>query len=201
MVGTIKTCRGCNSELPIGSFWVRPSTGKHINLCRDCDRVRKSAWRRAAPGSQVTLTRKERHPLFHIWCGMRARCQFGWHHAFKNYGGRGIRISSRWRDSLDDFCRDLMAEIGPRPGPEFTLDRIDNDGNYEPGNVRWATRAAQASNRRQAVRLFLTHRGETRSLSAWAAALGLSYKGFYKRVWAGLTHDQIFAPRKRRASN
>jgi hypothetical protein len=64
----------------------------------------------------------------------------GW----KDYGGRGISMCSEWSDSFDSF----LAHVGPRPSDRHSLDRIDNDGNYEPGNVRWATRKEQQANRR-----------------------------------------------------
>lgn len=82
------------------------------------------------------------------WQRMIARChrptstQYGW------YGSRGIVVCERWRESFEAF----LADIGPRPSRRHTLDRIDNDGNYEPGNTRWATKREQALNSRPAKR-------------------------------------------------
>ena len=67
---------------------------------------------------------------------------------FHRYGGRGITVAAEWRHDFAAF----YAHVGPRPGPEYSIDRIDVNGNYEPGNVRWATRLQQARNKRRAKR-------------------------------------------------
>lgn len=85
-----------------------------------------------------------RHPLYSIWGGVKARCFNEKYHKYAAYGGRGITLAPEWRDDFFAF----VDGVGPRPGPSFSLDRIDNDGNYEPGNVRWATRSEQRSNTR-----------------------------------------------------
>lgn len=82
-------------------------------------------------------------PEYQTWAGMRKRCLQPNCKAWPNYGGRGIRISPRW-DSFENF----LADVGPKPSPAHSLDRIDVNGNYEPGNVRWATKVEQARNTR-----------------------------------------------------
>lgn len=83
-------------------------------------------------------------PEYTIWRQLKQRCSNPKDRAFKNYGGRGIHVCAKWRTSFTAF----LADVGPRPDPKLTLDRINNDGNYEPGNVRWATRSQQMLNTR-----------------------------------------------------
>ena len=77
------------------------------------------------------------------WRNMIYRCESPRHRAYQYYGGRGIAVYDEWRQDFTAF----LGHIGPRPSPDYSLDRIDNDGDYRPGNVRWATRSEQRRNR------------------------------------------------------
>jgi hypothetical protein len=85
-------------------------------------------------------------PEYRVWCGMKQRCFNPNDTSYRNYGGRGITVCDQWRCSFDVF----LADMGRRPGVHYSIDRIDNDGNYEPGNCRWVLPFQQAENKRVA---------------------------------------------------
>ena len=96
------------------------------------------------------------HPLYFTWLGIRARCCNPDSRSYKWYGARGIGMHDEWLHDPAAFIAWIEENLGPRPAgrgsrsyPLYTLDRIDNDGGYEPGNLRWATKAVQQGNRRR----------------------------------------------------
>lgn len=109
-----------------------------------------------------------------IWFAMRARCNKPQNKGYADYGGRGIKVCEKW-SIFEEFYKDM----GPRPEGS-SLDRIDNDGNYEPENCRWATPKEQSNNQRSS--LLIQHMDETMTLKQWCEKLNLSYIKIYRKV-------------------
>jgi hypothetical protein len=120
-----------------------------------------------------------RPPEYDAWAHMIRRCYTPTTKAFEHYGGRGITVCQRWRDSFEAF----LADMGPRPSAKHSLDRINNDGNYEPSNCRWATTDEQARNTRRNVKV--TFRGETKTVAEWGRALGFPREVLRRRIAVG----------------
>ena len=109
------------------------------------------------------------HELYSVWREMLKRCYYLKHPKNRCYGGRGITVCDRWRNSFLDF----VADMGPRP-EGMTLDRIDPNGNYEPANCRWATPLMQANNRRN--NLLYNWNDEHLTLQQWADRWGVDVR-------------------------
>jgi hypothetical protein len=92
-----------------------------------------------------------KHPLYGCWAAMMSRCCSQANRSYHRYGGRGVTVCLEWQDRLA-FIEWIEANLGPRPAGK-SLDRIDNDGNYEPGNVRWATVRQQSDNQERHARI------------------------------------------------
>lgn len=93
-----------------------------------------------------TIKRTKSQPTYTTWQAMKKRCYYTKHHSYKNYGGRGIVVCDRWKDSYENF----LTDMGERPSGT-TINRINNDGNYEPSNCEWATDKVQSLNKRKQV--------------------------------------------------
>lgn len=114
------------------------------------------------------------------WKEMKSRCCNPNDHAFARYGGRGIKVAVEWIDSFEAF----FEYMGTRPSADHSIDRIDNNGHYEPGNVRWATRKEQGRNKRN--NLLVSAFGKTQTVPEWCEELGMKYSTVYMRLRRGL---------------
>lgn len=120
---------------------------------------------------------------FWTWNHMLGRCRNPRNKDYRNYGGRGIRVCERWLTFAV-----FLADVGLRPSSEHTIERIDVNGHYEPGNVRWATLAEQSRNKRNTR--WVTHEGTTLCLSEWAARAGLKTATLLWRLDSGWTVEK-----------
>jgi hypothetical protein len=118
-------------------------------------------------------------PEYRIWAGIKTRCLNRNDKGFANYGGRGISICARWRVSFAAF----LVDVGNRPFPGAQIERVDNDGDYEPGNVRWDTARAQANNRRS--NRLLSWNGKTMTVAQWADLLSIGSTTLLMRLKRG----------------
>lgn len=108
-------------------------------------------------------------PEYAVWVAIKNRCYNPKSPYYKFYGGRGIIMCDKWRKDFVAFLKD----VGRRPNPKLTLDRVNNSKGYEPGNVRWTTRKVQSRNMRSNVNI--TFRGRTQCISAWAEEVGVTH--------------------------
>lgn len=112
---------------------------------------------------------------YHVWEAMIGRCTNPRHQSFVYYGARGISVCQRWMEYAN-----FISDMGRRPTPKHTLDRIDNNNGYEPSNCRWALWKEQLRNTRR--NRMIAFRGKTQCLSAWAEEVGLSASVIRKRI-------------------
>lgn len=137
-------------------------------------------------------------PEFWAWINMRERCTKQNHPEFFRYGARGITVHPEWLREFKAF----FSYVGPRPSPRHSLDRIDNNRGYEPGNVRWATHRQQMRN--TSINHWIEIDGERKLASDWAAQYDLHYTTIFHRIARGMSErDAVLTPARyggRRAS-
>ena len=123
--------------------------------------------------------------IYKTWKKMRQRCQCKTNPRYAYYGGRGIFVCDRWQ-KFENFYIDM----GDAPTPQHSIERINNDGPYEPSNCRWATKSEQAKNTRRSV--LITYNSETRCIKDWADLLGMDYTLIRYRLRRGWTVHAAF---------
>jgi hypothetical protein len=153
--------------------------------CLGIEQRQKNARNKATTYSRSVMGRERKS-----WESMLARCYVPTTRGYGNYGGIGISVCDRWRDSFKDF----VGDMGRRP-PNTTIDRIDNSKNYTLDNCRWASRIEQANNR--STNRIITIDGVSLSVANWARKQGISHFVIYTRLHNGINeHDAVMTPVK-----
>jgi len=129
----------------------------------------------APPVEMHAVLPRSYRPEYRIWMAMRQRCSAPRNQNFHAYGGR-VQVCPEWAGSFDQFYQDM----GSRPSPRHSLDRINNEGDYKPGNVRWATPQQQSRNTSRTR--FITAFGQTKPLTQWAEQLGITPQSLVYRI-------------------
>jgi len=119
---------------------------------------------------------------------MNKRCRNPADKDYLRWGGRGIRVCERWRNSFENF----LADMGKKPSAKHSLDRINNDGDYEPGNCRWATNREQSRNRSN--NRYITAFGETLLVVEWAERSNVKLGTIYRRLQYGWSPERAVTP-------
>ena len=178
--------RRVNCLCECGSMWmgrlaaIKNGSIKSCGCLRADNNVARSTHGAAKRGSPTRTYR--------AWTGMKARCFNPKETFYRHYGGRGITICDRWNDSFQNFLDDM----GEAP-PGMSIDRIEVNGNYEPGNCRWATQKEQASNKRN--NRILSMCGSSKTMTEWAEALRLPVHVIYGRLRLGWSdEDALLTP-------
>lgn len=139
--------------------------------------------------------------LYRIWGGMKTRCFNVRDHAYLRYGGRGISICDEWLDYATFHSWALTHGYSEH----LSIDRIDNDGNYEPGNCRWVNRKVQANNRRHPSRSprnrILVLHGESKTLAEWSRTVGINYSALSRRLKRGWSTEKALTTPLKEAVN
>lgn len=164
----------CGNKTIILSYYIRKGITRSCGcLMKELAKIRK------------TTHNFSRTSTYHIWQAMKNRCENPKSSMYKYYGGKGIKVCERW-NTFTNF----LTDMGERPIKK-SIDRINNDGNYEPGNCRWATNFEQSRNTNRNHIIF--HNGKSHCLSDWAALLNIPHKTLSNRLYSGWTIERAFS--------
>ncbi len=163
--------------------WLCRCACGNTKIVRDHGLTRGTTTSCGCYASECVVKRNFRHgrrftATYSIWWMMLQRCKLPSNKAYKYYGGRGIRVCDRWQ-SFENF----LADMGERPSPNHSIDRVNVDGDYEPSNCRWATKLEQARNCRSNRKV--TFNGETKCMSEWESIFGFGTDTIGSRLRAG----------------
>lgn len=185
----------------------------HIR-CRDCGRESHRRYDGLLAGTEISCRCKRTAPIKHghsrregqskefmAWMGMKARCEGSYLPCFPNYGGRGITVYEPWLTRFDLF----LAEVGPAPSPEHSIDRIDVNRGYEPGNIRWATQKEQCRNKTNNRLLTCESLGLTMTVAEWSERQGFTRSVIPTRLKKGWSVERAltepFQPERKRRTH
>lgn len=152
--------------------------------------VQQSYGQRMKP--KVTIHGKNNSNIYRVWVRMKQRCYNPQDKAYKHYGGRGLKVSKSWQ-SFENWYRDM----GDKPTPKHTLERIDNNKGYSKQNCKWATMLEQGNNRRNNVRL--TYNGKIKTISEWAREYNLGFVTLKYRLKKWNINKALNEPTKKHA--
>lgn len=158
--------------------------GRMVNSC-GCIRSKNTTEMKLVHGKRKTK-------LYGVWCSMKSRCNNPNTKGYKNYGERGIIVCDEWMKSFKDFF-DWSIRNGYKEG--LQIDRIDNDGNYEPSNCRWVTRKENMNNTSKNV--YMEYKGEKLTLSQWSDRFGVSEKLISERLKNGWSSKEVLFGKKK----
>lgn len=164
------------------TFWAcKCDCGKQINVLTanlTCNRVKSCGCLKIDKFIERSTIHNQRHTLlYEIWKGIKQRCLNPNNRSYKNYGGRGITICDDWKNDYTLFYN-WSIQNGYKKG--LSIDRINNNGNYEPSNCRWVNKEIQANNTRS--NKYITINGITKSLSDWLKDYDISFTIYYRRT-------------------
>ena len=139
---------------------------------------------------RVVKHKMSHSPEYYTWDAMIQRCTNAGAISFNHYGGRGITVCDRWLNSFENF----LADMGERPSKDHSIDRINNNGNYDPSNCRWATRKEQNRNRRNSR--WVGVEGCVKTIAEWSEISGELYQTIHMRLGYGWSeYDAVMGKR------
>lgn len=196
VVSFIRYDNKCKSTLWLCQCSCGKRTKTHANHLvskhtKSCGCLQREAVKKqmTSHGETIGETTWKRSKEYQTWVSMRARCFTPMSIYYKNYGGRGITVCKQWMD-----FKNFLQDMGRAPSPDHSIERINNNGNYEPGNCRWATSEDQNNNKRS--NKYFTFQNKQLTLARWSRELNIPYGTLYDRIHTqGLPLEQVFMAR------
>jgi len=187
MYGTAAWACQCSCGATVRTRTYALKSG-HIRSCGCMQREHAAETLRKAITKHGHAVPGKQSPEWRTWLRMNKRCRNPADKDYLRWGGRGIRVCERWRNSFENF----LADMGKKPSAKHSLDRINNDGDYEPGNCRWATNREQSRNRSN--NRYITAFGETLLVVEWAERSNVKLGTIYRRLQYGWSPERAVTP-------